>query len=535
MSSRRTTPKSTARVIAAQVFGHASLLPGQEEAMNALLEGHDVLLVAPTGAGKSLTYQVPAVALEGCTVVVSPLLALQRDQLEGLQESGERTQAVRISSEESAGQRDEAFRKLVDAESEFLFLSPEQLARPEVNQRVAALRPSLVAVDEAHCVSAWGHDFRPDYFRVGELVESIGRPRVIAMTATAAPPVRDDIANRLRLRDLVTIVRGFGRDNLTLSVRPCHGAESQAEEVLAAVRRTVGPGIVYCRTRRATEDYASALAEAGCSVAPYHAGLGKKQRVDTQRRFMTGEIDVIVATSAFGMGIDKPDIRYVFHAHAPESLDTCYQEFGRGGRDGRPASAVLFYRPEDLALGRFFSSAPPKHEDVTAVVAALEADPGASRQDLRHSTGFGAQKLGRILNLVDETTATSDAPLRGAALVDAVVDRGEAHRRLERSRVEMMRAYAETDRCRWEFILGYFGEPGAPCGHCDNCEAGLVQPEQPRSTGYAPQSRVSHREFGDGTVMDEEDGQVTVLFDDSGYRTLALDIVTAEGLMTTLS
>ncbi len=542
-SSRQPSPRgasqqssSVARVreIARDVFGHTSLLPGQEEAMGALLDGHDVLLVAPTGAGKSLTYQVPAVLLDGPSVVVSPLLALQRDQLESLSGAGEQTQGVRISSAESAKQQQEGLTTVASGESEFVFLSPEQLARPEMQQQLAALQPSLVAIDEAHCVSAWGHDFRPDYFRLGELIDKLGSPHVIALTATAAPPVRQDIVDRLRLEDAHTVVTGFARPNLTLSVRWCVDEADQRAQVVDAVRETAGPGIVYCRTRRATEELVGALADVGVEADAYHAGLSKKAREHTHERFMGGGVDVIVATSAFGMGIDKPDIRYVFHAQAPESLDTYYQEVGRAGRDGKPAAGVLFYRPEDMALGRFFTSAPPRKADVRKVLAAVRGNDEVDRNEVRRATSLGPSKVGRILNLLDEVTAGGHEKKTAAALADAVVEQGESHRTLEHSRVEMMRGYAETERCRWQFILGYFGEgSGTPCGHCDRCEEGIAE-RAPRAEGtrYALQSRVSHPDFGDGTVMDVESDKITVLFEAAGYRTLALDIVENEQLLT---
>jgi ATP-dependent DNA helicase RecQ len=520
------------REVARDVFGHTSLLPGQEEAMGALLDGHDVLLVAPTGAGKSLAYQVPAVLLDGPTVVISPLLALQRDQLESLTDADERTQGVRLSSAETPKQQEEALAAVASGESEFVFLSPEQLAREEVQERLAELRPSLVAVDEAHCVSAWGHDFRPDYFRLGELIATLGSPRVIALTATAAPPVRQDIVDRIRLKDPRTLVTGFARPNLALIVRRCVDEGEQRDQVLDAVRDTPGPGIVYCRTRKATEQLAGALTDSGVEAVVYHAGLSKKRRDEAHDRFMSGDLDVVVATSAFGMGIDKPDIRFVFHAQAPESLDTYYQEVGRAGRDGEPASAVLFYRPEDLALGRFFSGAPPKKADVRKVLDAAGTTAEVDRDEVRRATGLGPRKVGRILNLLDEVTA-GDAPRSKNALVEAVVAQGESHRALENSRVEMMRGYAETDRCRWQFILGYFGEEsGEPCGHCDRCEEGTAESTPQGSGRFALQSRVTHPEFGDGTVMDVENDKITVLFESAGYRTLALGIVEDEDLLT---
>jgi ATP-dependent DNA helicase RecQ len=516
------------------MFGHDSLLPGQEAAMRALLDGRDVLLVSPTGSGKSLAYQVPGMLLDGPTVVVSPLLALQRDQIEGLADAGERTRGVRISSAESDRQREEALRTVAEGGTEFLFLAPEQLANPEVRRQVAALQPSLVAVDEAHCVSAWGHDFRPDYFRIGDLIDDLGRPRVVALTATAASPVRDDIVERLGLKKATTIVTGFERPNIGLRVRRTATAEEQREAVLATVAETPGPGIVYCRTRRATDEYAAELAAAGIRAAGYHAGHGKKAREEAQRRFMDDEVDVIVATSAFGMGIDKPDIRFVLHAQVPESPDTYYQEVGRAGRDGEASSAVLFYRPEDLSLGRFFSSAVPRREDVDRVVAETASRDNTSREDVRRATGVGPRKLGRILNLVEQVTATgTDGFADRTALTDAVLAQAEAHRKLERSRVEMMRGYAETTRCRTEFLLGYFGEESARrCGRCDNCRSGdAAASASTEASGFDPQSEVEHPEFGRGTVMDVEDDKITVLFDEVGYRTLDRSIVDDQGLL----
>jgi ATP-dependent DNA helicase RecQ len=523
-----------AREAAEHHFGHSTLLPGQEQTMRALLDGHDVLLVSPTGSGKSLTYQVAGVLLEGCTVVVSPLLALQRDQIEGLMEGGPELRAARVSSAETEGQRQEALDRARAGELEFLFLSPEQLANPDVLREVAAIAPSLVAVDEAHCVSAWGHDFRPDYFRLGELITQIGSPRVIAMTATAALPVRKDIVERLGLRRHRTVVTGFARDNIALAVVRCATADEQRSTVLDTVREAGGgAGIVYCRTRRGAEEYAEALRESGRRTVAYHAGLGRRRREETHQSFMAGRVDTVVATSAFGMGIDKPDIRFVVHADVPESPDTYYQEIGRAGRDGQPAAATLVYRPEDLSLGKFFSSALPRRDDVAAVLAAVEATGGTEPRDVREHTGFGARKAGRILNLLQLVVETGGRLDAGAETVDAAVERAEAQRKLEESRVEMMRGYAETARCRVDFLLAYFGEQAEDlCGICDNCRAGVAtQAVTDEDAGFPLQSQVHHEEFGDGTVTDLEEDRVTVLFDDVGYKTLSLQLIEEESLL----
>ena len=509
--------------------------------MAAILSGRDVLLVLPTGAGKSLAYQLPAVLLDGPTLVVSPLLALQRDQMDALNELGGRTRAVRISSAETEHQREEA---LADIESgaEFLFLSPEQLAKPEVLDRVRRLRPSLVAVDEAHCVSSWGHDFRPSYLELGDLIHELGSARIIALTATAAPPIRDDIVAQLRLRDAVTITQGLARDNIRLGVERCADAGSQAAAVARAATSVEGPGIVYVRTRRAATQYAAALAEAGLRSSAYHAGQPKKARDRAQAQFDGGELDVIVATSAFGMGIDKPDVRYVLHAHAPESLDSYYQEVGRSGRDGEPAFATLFFRPEDLNLSKFFAPGVPSAVDVADVAAAtggnsLDAD---ERRALAAALSIGPVALARILNLLSEVeTASRRAHTDVATIVADVIARAETHRSLQLSRIDMMRGYAETSRCRRRFLLGYFGEHTTePCGNCDACSLDAAPPAGPTEAEVGPglpvETRVQHAEFGDGLVVDNDGRVVTVLFADVGYRTLLLDTVLDRGLLTPL-
>jgi ATP-dependent DNA helicase RecQ len=521
---------STVRDRAREAFGHTSLLPGQAEATAALLDGHDVLLIAPTGSGKSLVYQLAGLLLDGPTVVVSPLLALQQDQIDSIESSVAGVRAGRISSAESEAARREVLEAAAAGSLEFLFLAPEQLANPEVRERVAALRPSLVAVDEAHCVSAWGHDFRPDYFRLGDLLDEIGRPRVVAMTATAAPPVREEVLTRLRLADPETVVTGFERANLELAVVRHVDAADQRAAVLDAAAEAEGSGIVYCRTRPAAEEYAAALVERGRRATVYHAGLGHRRRRQAHEAFMAGDQDVVVATSAFGMGIDKPNIRWVLHAQAPESLDTYYQEVGRAGRDGEPATGTLHYRPEDLSLGRFFSAGVPKRRDVTAVVAAT-ADAGTEPRAVAEATGAGPRKAGRILNLLELVRQSRP----DADPVDSVIELAESHRRLERSRVEMVRAYAETDRCRAEFLVGYFGERlEHRCGVCDCCRAGTAaEPAELADAPYAVQDHVRHEEFGPGVVTDVEEDRLTVLFEEMGYRTLALELV-EDGLLHAL-
>ena len=548
-SARPTTqPDQRILEVVEESFGHTALLPGQAEALTALMRGKDVLLISPTGSGKSLSYQAAGVLIPGVTIVISPLLALQEDQIESLvEESRSELQAARISSAETASQREAVLDRAAAGELEFVFLAPEQLANDEVHRRLAEIGPSLVAVDEAHCVSSWGHDFRPDYFRLGELLEGLHgdgtRPQVVAMTATAALPVRDDIVDRLRMDDPEVVVTGFERPNLGLHVDRVTTPDDQRRLVLDLVRERPleggGSGIVYCRTRRAAEEYAAALAELGRATAVYHAGLSQKRRAGAYDAFMADEVEIMVATSAFGMGIDKPDIRFVVHAQVPESPDTYYQEVGRAGRDGEPAEGLLVYREEDLALGRFFSGGIPKHAHVEAVLAASGGVPGIAagpdEEQVRERTGLGPRQVGRILNLLELVSGPGTPTRDSATTVDAALDRAEAHQKLQRSRVEMMRAYAETDRCRADFLLGYFGEEVTRrCGVCDNCRSGsaeqaaLVTADVP----FPVQSQVRHEEFGEGTVTDVEDDRLTVLFEDVGYRTLSTRLVEDNDLLT---
>ncbi len=552
-SSTRADPRVDPRIleVVEESFGHTALLPGQAEALTALVRGKDVLLISPTGSGKSLSYQAAGVLIPGVTVVVSPLLALQEDQIDSLtEEHRSELQAARISSAETPAEREAALDRAAAGELEFVFLAPEQLANEEVHRRLAEIRPSLVAVDEAHCVSSWGHDFRPDYFRLGELLEGLAdgtgdgsRPRIVAMTATAALPVREDIVERLRMADPEVVVTGFERPNLALEVRRVTTADDQRRLVLGLVRERPladgGSGIVYCRTRRVAEEYAAALADLGRRTTVYHAGLSQKRRTAAYDAFMADEVEIMVATSAFGMGIDKPDIRFVVHAQIPESPDTYYQEVGRAGRDGEPAEGLLVYREEDLALGRFFSGGVPERAHVEAVLAAAGGvagvESGADARLVRERSGLGPRQVGRLLNLLELATGPGSPTRDSTATVEAVLERAEAHQRLQRSRVEMMRAYAETDRCRADFLLGYFGEEVTRrCGVCDNCRSGVAEEAAvvPTDVPFPVQSQVRHEEFGEGTVTDVEEDRLTVLFEDVGYRTLSVRLVQDNRLLT---
>jgi len=529
--SPATSAPSDLRQIAASVFGYATLRPGQHQAASVLAAGRDCLAVMPSGAGKSAIYQLAAIALGGPAVVVSPLLSLQQDQAEHLRSHG--LTALTVNASASEGHRAEAYGLLRSGAAGFVFLAPEQLARVDVRGVLGAAPPRLLAVDEAHCVSAWGHDFRPDYLRIGDVIGSLARrPVVAALTATAAPPVREEIVRRLGLREAALVVRGFDRPEIHLSVRAFHEAESKEAAVEKAAREFSGTGIIYAATRDETGQYADRL-----GLRPYHAGLSQAEREHTQRVFMGGE--TIVATSAFGMGIDRPDVRFVVHASVPGSLDEYYQEIGRAGRDGRAAAAVCFYRPEDLGIRRFFTGGLPE-EKLLAEIAAVTQTP-ISVRELAERSGLPERRLTGLINLLEAAGAVrlhdliepaEGAPPPAEAAAKAIGIAAQ-NRSIERSRVEMMRRYAELADCRRRFLLRYFGQGAQdPCRRCDNCDAGRSTPAGQQRGGFAMGMRVEHQEWGRGVVMSEDGDRFTVFFDEAGYKELLTKAVLDGHILT---
>ncbi|WP_061289634.1 RecQ family ATP-dependent DNA helicase [Herbidospora cretacea] len=532
---KRTLAKFRLGSTARRVFGWQGLRPGQKEAMRHLVAGRDVLLVMPTGGGKSAVYQVPALLIDGPTIVVSPLIALQRDQVMSLLKAG--TGAVAVNSTQSV---DKGLDQVTAGTAEFVFLSPEQLAKPEVVERLAAARPSLIAIDEAHCVSAWGHDFRPDYLRLGQVIEKLGHPPVVALTATAAPNVRAEIVRSLGLRDPVEIVRGFDRPNITLSARRFTSDDDRRKALVEYAQRSEGLTLIYVPTRKDTEEYCALLT--GKRAEPYHAGMKTADRNRTHERFAAGELDVVVATSAFGMGIDRPDVRRVLHASPPESPDSYYQEIGRAGRDGEPAEAILFYRPEDLGLRRFQAGGRADPELLLRIAVLVREHGGTvPAGELRELLGIATTKLTSLANLLERAGALTPGELRwtrkrltAEKAVEKAVELDEVRHRVDESRLDMMRGYAETTGCRRRFLLEYFGQPyGQACGTCDTCrdEAAQAAPPPKEDDGPFPvQSKVEHSAWGEGTVMSADPDRVTVLFDSVGYKTLALAAV--DGILT---
>ena len=531
--------------VAREAFGFQELRPGQREAIEAVLAGRDTLAVMSTGSGKSAIYQIAGLLQPGTTVVISPLIALQRDQVEDLRERVGGN-AAQLNSTLSAREREAALADVADDALEFLFLAPEQLANPDVLDELRVADVSLLVVDEAHCISEWGHDFRPDYLRLGAVIEALGRPVVLALTATAAPPVREEIEDRLGMRDTVLIVRGFDRPNIRLVVDRFYSESSHERALLESVEEAPKPGIVYTATRRRCEELAAALRERGVDATAYHAGLRDSERNEAQERFMDDEVDVVVATTAFGMGIDKPNVRFVIHAEPADSVDSYFQEIGRAGRDGEPAEALLLYRPEDLGLRRFFAGTGQVDVvDIARVVEVVaEAEGPVAPTELQDETDLSQSKLTTAVSRLEDVGAvevlptgeiaeTDEAPPRRVAIEEAA-EAQEQRRLFDRSRIDMMRAYAESDSCRRAFLLSYFGEPyDPPCGNCDYCEAhrgAAADPDQPE-VPFAVGARVRHEQWGEGAVQRYENDSMTVLFDDVGYKTLALSVVAERGLL----
>ncbi|MGV0837906.1 RecQ family ATP-dependent DNA helicase [Mycolicibacterium thermoresistibile] len=527
---------------AARLFGWAELSADQLTAMEAILAGRDLLAVLPTGSGKSAIYQVPAVLRAGVTLVVSPLIALQHDQIAGLAET-EAPSAVALNSRLRAADRARNAEAVRRGEVEYIFVAPEQLANADVVALLQEANLSLIVVDEAHCVSAWGHDFRPDYLRLGDAFRRLGRDiPVAALTATASTVVRREIVERLDLNDPAVVTAGFDRPNLQLRVDQYVDAGDKRDAVLAAVTDLPGPGLLYTATRKDAETYAAALNEASGTgrAAAYHAGMSTADRDAVHAGFRDDHFQVVAATSAFGMGIDKPNVRFVVHASVPESLDAYYQQIGRGGRDGADALAVLFYRAEDLGLARYFTSHTPDEELLATVYGALGTDTATRLKDLRTELGVRGRKLTNAVNLLEQAgvvrstrkgfRSTGVEPEQAVAQAVRVVQTRE---RIDDSRVEMMRGYAETRTCRRQFLLAYFGQTlPAACGNCDRClsadRPGDVEADRP---AIAVDTAVRHREFGPGVVIGGDTDRITVLFDDYGYRTLAMRAVRENQLL----
>ncbi len=395
-----------ARAALNSVYGYADFRPGQEEILSAIFDGQDVLAVMPTGSGKSLLFQLPPIVREGLTLVVSPLIALMRGQVAQLTELG--VEAATLNSATEPDERRRIARGLKERTLRLLYIAPERLLRDDMIAYLKGFEIGCLAIDEAHCVSQWGHDFRPEYLRLREVVDALDGVQTIAVTATADAPTRGEIADKLFVRQPKIVVRSFDRPNLFLAMRPKTNATKQLVERLDAHRGE--SGIIYCASRRRTEELAEELSRAGRRALPYHAGLDHSVRSANHDAFLSEDGCIVCATVAFGMGIDKPDVRFVFHADMPSSIEAYYQEIGRAGRDGLPADTFTLYGAGDIEMRR--------------------------RQIVE-----------------------SGAP--------------EDRKRVEAAKLDDLVTLCETARCRRQTLLSMFGEESGPCGHCDVCKGAV--------------------------------------------------------------
>ncbi|MDX2225968.1 MAG: RecQ family ATP-dependent DNA helicase [Verrucomicrobiae bacterium] len=474
-------------------FGFRQFLDEQEPIIESVLSGADTLVIMPTGGGKSLCYQFPALMLEGVTLVISPLIALMKDQVDALTRRG--IEACLINSTLSPGEQRERIGDMREGRFKLVYIAPERFRHRSFVEALARTRISFVAVDEAHCVSQWGHDFRPDYLGIGRALEALGRPPVVALTATATPDVREDILLQLGLREAREFVAGFERPNLSLSVAEVSGTDEKLTrlERLIQTRKT---GIIYAATRKNVEKISAHLTARKIPHIAYHAGLGEEARHAAQEKFISRAVPVAVATNAFGMGIDRGDLRFVAHFDIPGSIEAYYQEVGRAGRDGEPSECLLLFNFADKRTQEFFiEGANPPPELIRRIYAWLGgfpqhevqmtlADMAEEIPDLKNDMA-----LGSALSLLERRGYLEryDIPgtrMRGTRLTQPTVTAAQLKlddqallRKAARdaAKLEKLVSFAYARSCRQQFILEYFGEKNPePCGSCDACTSGRV-------------------------------------------------------------
>lgn len=480
-----------------QHFGFPDFRPGQEAAVAAACDPEhprDVLVVMPTGAGKSLTYQLPALIGDGLTLVVSPLVSLMADQVRALEQVAPGRAALLSGQQESAEQA-QVLARARGGELRLLYVAPERFSSRSFLNLLKEIRIEIFVVDEAHCVSQWGHDFRPDYFRLGDAARWLGAPQMIAATATATPKVARNVAARLGLRNPLIVATGFDRPNIAFAVASCRtSADKHARIAALLAEPDATPAIVYAGTRKRCDELASRLqAQLGRPVISYHAGLAREKRADAQDRFMSGAADVVVATNAFGMGVDKADVRTVVHETVPPSVEAYYQEAGRAGRDGKLARAVLFAEPRDKGLHVYFierSQVDPEHVDgaVSRLLAASAAGAGRIDVDFREidDEPDRARAIAGHLVRAGVLRPAPSAPDRFCGRFDKDYDAATralaltSAREGSQIRWQQYRAiwgFVESGTCRRQLLLRHFGDerepaPAGPC--CDVCVPELV-------------------------------------------------------------
>jgi len=517
----------TAREALQTHFGFDDFRPGQEEAVRAALAGRDTLVVMPTGSGKSLCYQLPALMREDLTIVVSPLVSLMQDQVDQLRRIAPERVAL-VNAQQSAAENRTVMDRAQNGDLRLLYIAPERFASPAFVEQVARVRVGLFVVDEAHCVSQWGHDFRPDYFRLADAARYLRAQAIVALTATATPQVARDVVARLRLEDPVAVTTGFDRPNLSFAVVPCRTKADKHRRIAAALAEPGAlPAIVYAGTRNGCEELAMKLGHAlDEEVLVYHAGLDRDRRAAVQRAFMGGEARVVVATNAFGMGVDKADVRTVCHETVPQSVEAYYQEAGRAGRDGAPARCLLFAESRDKGLHVFFIQR-AEVEDAAFAAVARRLHRQASEQgrydvelrELAALTGRGgdADQARAIVGHLARAGMLRPAPSPPDRAVGRIVgawDRaalracresaGDATR-VRWRQYRAIWAFVEQRACRRRMVLRHFGDasapftdPGVPC--CDVCDPSLV-PAAPAAPAAAAGAGAKRARSGDASAV----------------------------------
>ena len=532
--ARATEPAAALR----ELFGFEAFRPGQREAVEAGLADRDVLVVMPTGSGKSLCYQLPGLMRTDLTLVVSPLVSLMQDQVEAVERVAPGRVAL-VNAQQDAATNRRAVERAVAGHVRLLYVAPERFASPGFLERIRQAEIGLFVVDEAHCVSQWGHDFRPDYFRLADAARWLGAKSIVASTATATPQVASDIVQRLGLRDPVHVATGFDRPNLSFAVVPCANKEAVHRGIGATLAEPGAlPAIVYAGTRAESDRLSKRLgSELGVEVIAYHAGLGRDERSEAQRRFMAGDVPVVVATNAFGMGVDKSDVRTVCHESVPSSVEAYYQEAGRAGRDGRPARCLLFATGRDKGLHVFFIERSTVGDDELKAVAraivrsadAPAAPAGGGPAPLpRYDVPAGhlsslagdEEKLRSIVGHLARAGIVQPSPSAPDRVAGRLAGEWDA-RALARCRTAAQEgtrarwrqyrsvwAWVEGTQCRREGILRHFGDrsapaPAGPC--CDVCDPSLAPaPPQParRAKSASGPRQLAQRPVAAGDVAD---------------------------------